>query len=168
MVLCTGFLLTKKLIPLQRSSIGPMLMALTGLVTESKLLLLPAYHCLVTNVCSTLFGNPRDYSLPGSSVHGISQVRILEWVTISFSRGSSPPRYWTCVSCIAISWILYLGPQGKPQVPAWQANKPRDKVLIQGITTLFRKPADQEDDGLVFQGTILPELEFRLLKGEEV
>ena len=32
-----------------------------------------------------------DCSLPGSSVHGISQVRILEWVTISFSRGSSPP-----------------------------------------------------------------------------
>ena len=128
MVLCTVFLLTKKLIPLQRSSIGPMLMALTGLVTESKLLLLPAYYCLVTNVCSTLFGNPRDYRLPGSSVHGISQVRILEWVTISFSRGSSPPRYWTCVSCIAISWILYLGPQGKPQVPAWQANKPRQGV----------------------------------------
>ena len=86
MVLCTVLLLTKKLIPLQRRSIGSMLMALTGLVTESKLLLLPAYYCLVENLCPTLFGNPRDYSLPGSSVHGISQVRILEWVTISFSR----------------------------------------------------------------------------------
>ena len=31
-------------------------------------------------------------SLPGSTVHGISQARILEWVAISFSRGSSPPR----------------------------------------------------------------------------
>jgi len=33
-----------------------------------------------------------DYSLPGSSVHGILQARILEWVAISFSRGSSQPR----------------------------------------------------------------------------
>ena len=42
-----------------------------------------------------------DGSLPGSSVHGISQARILEWVAISFSRGSSQPRDWTCISCIA-------------------------------------------------------------------
>ena len=37
----------------------------------------------------------------GSSVHGILQARILEWVAISFSRGSSQPRDWTQVSCIA-------------------------------------------------------------------
>ena len=41
--------------------------------------------------CLTLC-NPVDYNLPGSSVHGISQARILEWVAISSSRGSSPPR----------------------------------------------------------------------------
>ena len=40
-----------------------------------------------------------DCSPPGSSVPGISQVRILEWVTVSFSRGSSWPRDWTHVSC---------------------------------------------------------------------
>ena len=40
-------------------------------------------------------------SLSGSSVHGILQARILEWVSISFSRGSFPPRDWTQVSCIA-------------------------------------------------------------------
>ena len=39
--------------------------------------------------------------LPGSSVHGILQTRILEWVAISFSRGSSQPRVGTQVSCIA-------------------------------------------------------------------
>ena len=39
-------------------------------------------------------------SLPGSSVHGIFQARILEWVSISFSRGSSQPRDWTQVSRI--------------------------------------------------------------------
>ena len=41
-----------------------------------------------------------DCSLPSSSVHGILQARILEWVAISFSRGSSPPRYWTLVSIL--------------------------------------------------------------------
>ena len=42
-----------------------------------------------------------DCSLPGSSVHGIFQVRVLEWVSISFSRRSSKPRDWTQVSHIA-------------------------------------------------------------------
>ena len=41
-----------------------------------------------------------DYNPPGSSVHRISQARILEWVAISSSRGSSWPRNQTCVSCI--------------------------------------------------------------------
>ena len=41
-----------------------------------------------------------SYSLPGSSVHGISQAIILEWVAISFSRGSSQARDQTWVSCI--------------------------------------------------------------------
>ena len=43
--------------------------------------------------------DPRDYSLPGFSVHGIFQARILEWLSISFSRRSWP-RDWTRVSCI--------------------------------------------------------------------
>ena len=47
-----------------------------------------------------------DCSPPGSSEHGIAQVRILEWVAISFSRGSSPPSNRTCVSCIGRQ-ILY-------------------------------------------------------------
>ena len=45
--------------------------------------------------------DPMDCSLPGSSVHGISQARILEWVAISFSKGSSLPRDRTQVPCIA-------------------------------------------------------------------
>ena len=42
-----------------------------------------------------------DYSPPASSVYGVSQARILEWVAISFSRGSSQPRDQNSVSCIA-------------------------------------------------------------------
>ena len=55
---------------------------------------------LVAQLCPT-HCDPMDGSLPGSAVHGISQARILEWVTISFSTGSSWPRDWTWVSCIA-------------------------------------------------------------------
>ena len=46
-----------------------------------------------------------DYSPPSSSVHGILQARILEWVAISFSRGSAWPRDWTQVSCIAVRFF---------------------------------------------------------------
>ena len=45
--------------------------------------------------------DPVDCSQPGSSVHGILQARILEWVAIPFSRGSSWPKDQTQVSCIA-------------------------------------------------------------------
>ena len=51
----------------------------------------------VTQSCPTLC-NLMDCSLPGSSVHGIFQARILEWVATSFSRGSSQPRARTRVS----------------------------------------------------------------------
>ena len=53
--------------------------------------------CLVTKSCPILC-NPMDCSPPGSSVHGISQARILEWVDISFSRRSSQPRDQTRAS----------------------------------------------------------------------
>ena len=53
-----------------------------------------------------LFSDPMDCSPPGSSVHGISQARTLEWVAMSFSKASSPPRDWTCISCIG-RWVLY-------------------------------------------------------------
>ena len=49
--------------------------------------------------CLTLC-DPMDCRLPGSSIHGILQARILEWVAMPFCRGSSCPRYQTLVSCI--------------------------------------------------------------------
>ena len=53
-------------------------------------------HSVVSDSC-----DPMDWSPPDSSVHGILQARILEWVAISFSRVSSRPRNWTHVSWIA-------------------------------------------------------------------
>ena len=53
----------------------------------------------IAQSCQTLC-DPMDCSLPGSSLHGILQARVLEWVAFSFSRGSSQPRDRTQVSCI--------------------------------------------------------------------
>ena len=56
-------------------------------------------------LCPTLC-DPMDCSLPGSSVNGILQVRILEWLALPSSRGSSQPRDQTCVS-----YVSYTGRQ---------------------------------------------------------
>ena len=60
----------------------------------------PAAAAKSLQSCLTLF-DPVDSSLSGSSVHGILQTRILEWIAIPFFRGSSQRRDWTQVSCIA-------------------------------------------------------------------
>ena len=65
----------------------------------------------VAQPCLTLC-NPMDCSPSGSSVREISQVRILEWVVISFSRGSSQLTDQTCVSCIGRQIVTE--PPGKP------------------------------------------------------
>ena len=57
------------------------------------------HECEVAQLCPTL-SDPMDCSLPGSSVHGIFQARVLEWGAIAFSRGSSQPRDQTRVSRI--------------------------------------------------------------------
>ena len=55
------------------------------------------YESEVAQSCPTL-SDPMDCRLPGSSVHGIFQARVLEWGAIAFSRGSSPPTDPTQVS----------------------------------------------------------------------
>ena len=66
--------------------------------------------CIHVQSYSTLC-DPMDYSLPSSSVHGIFQARLLEWVATHSFRGSSWPRDWTgisCVSCITGRFFLPL------------------------------------------------------------
>ena len=63
-------------------------------------------------LCLT-FCKPRDCSRPGSSVHRILQARIMEWIAISFSRGSSQPRDQTC---IAGRFFTHLSHQGSPSL----------------------------------------------------
>ena len=75
-------------------SSGDLLMALHSdtdvLIRTQVQYLYPWHSCSVTQSCPTLC-NPMDHSLPGSSAHGIFQARILEWVVISYSRGSCRP-----------------------------------------------------------------------------
>ena len=66
--------------------------------------------------CLILF-DPFNHSQPSSFVHEVLPIRILEWVAISSSRGSSPPRDWTHISCIfCIAGGLYTAESpGKPK-----------------------------------------------------
>ena len=59
------------------------------------------YVCVHAQACPTLC-DLMDCSPPGSSVNGILQARILEWVATSSFRGSSWPRDWTCISWISL------------------------------------------------------------------
>ena len=70
-------------------------------LTNERTLILQKWHI---HMCAQLLShvrlcNPLDCRLQYSFLHGIFQTRILEWVAISFSRGSSRPRYRTCISC---------------------------------------------------------------------
>ena len=95
------------------------------------------YACSVTQSCLDSLWLPWT-SLPGSSVHGITLARILEWVVISSSRGSSRPRYRTCDSCGPC-----IGRQILYPLAAWEApNKesPEDKCHVN------EKPQSQKRD----------------------
>ena len=74
----------------------------------------------VTQSCPTLC-NLMDCSLPGSSVHGIFQTRVLEWVAISFSRGSSQPRDRTQASTVKSLSRIWLF--ATPWTVAYQASQ---------------------------------------------
>ena len=84
--------------------------------------------------------DPMDCSPPGSSVHGILQARIQEWVAIPFSRGSSWPRDQTQVSCI-IGRFFTIWDTGKPQINKSKAVcwtlKPKN--LSETLTWLYKK-----------------------------
>ena len=71
-------------------------------------------------LCSPMVANPNSLqplcSPPGSSVHGILQVRILEWVAIPFFRGLSWPRDWILVSCIAGRFFTIWATREAPEI----------------------------------------------------
>ena len=113
-------------------------------------------YVLVTQSCLTLC-DPIDYSTWGSSVRGIPQARLLEWVAIPFSTGSFWPRDQTRVSCIAgrlfTVWTtreassLLSEPPGKPQ--ACQAPLSVEFSRQESCSGLpFPSPGDLSDPGI--------------------
>ena len=106
-------------------------------VSERKVRVKVAQSCLT--VCA-----PVDCNLPGSSVHGVLQARILEWVAIPFSRGSSHPRNWTQVSRIGGGFFMS-EPRGNPKT-----NVVGSLCLLQQIF-----PIQESNQGLLHCGQIL-------------
>ena len=87
------------------------------------------HTCILSHSVVSSSLHPMDYSLPGSSVHGIILERIPEWVAISFSRGSSQPHF-TCQNLEAYvvtrgdkfwheswSWVLKCRQKAESEVP---------------------------------------------------
>ena len=86
----------------------------------------------VTQSCPTLCG-PMDCNLPGSSVHGIFQAGILEWVAIAFSRRSSPLRDRNLVSRILSPWAsdrCLLTVSGVAFTPCLRVGRPREASFL--------------------------------------
>ena len=81
---------------------------------------LPCVHAKSLQLCSTLW-DPMDWSLPGSSVHGILQARMQEWVAISCTRGSFWPLNRAHVSC-HLHWHQGSLAPGKPRTTIWLSN----------------------------------------------
>ena len=112
--------------------------------------------------CLTLC-DPMDCSPPGSSVHGILQARILEWLAISYSRQSPWPRDWTHVSCVfPIGGGCVISHGIFRQYFCWIKDQEKLKptsVKIQNFVILRRTaastPNSWQDDGIIFQKNVI-------------
>ena len=100
----------------------------------ARLLLFCVLFCLVSKLCLILCDS-MDSNLPGSSVHGIFQAKLLEWVAIFFPRGSFWSRDQTCISCIG-KQIFTVEPPGKLKGP-WLCFVLLDSFPLFCIFTLF-------------------------------
>ena len=102
---------------------------------------------------------PMDCSLPGSSVNGIFQGRILEKVAISSSKGSSQPRDGTCISCIG-RWILYTESPVKPKMKITIRERKSGSIKIQRMSSprALRLTLVDSRQGAVWLTTLFSEL----------
>ena len=131
---------------------------------------------LVTQSCLTLC-HPMDCSPPGSSLHGILQARILEWVAISASRGTSP-RILTCISCIeAVSLqseppgkllvILEMGPENISPLPVGSILYIVVKGLRHPLHRRARHWASLSDSAVLFFLLLMAELSAYGIKSSD-
>ena len=111
------------------------------------------YKVLYAESCLTLC-DPMNHSQPGSSVHGIFQARILEWVAISFSRVSSQPKNWTWSTAFQADSLPPEPPQKATNIKSialkqkqkyvsmGQEKKPRDKSTHLWSISLWQRRQD--------------------------
>ena len=124
--------------------------------TVSNLVFFPIYiytfcHlflvCMSAHSCLTLY-DPLDCNRPGSSVHGIFQARILEWVAVSSSRGFFQPRNRTLISCISCTTGRFFTaePSGKPREPLKRVHEEAcARMLISALFVEARLTSRQRD-----------------------
>ena len=93
-------------------------------------------HAKSLQSCPTLC-DPTDCSLPGSSVHGILQAGILEWVAVPSMRGFSQPMDRTQVSCIVGRFLTTWGTREAPRILEWvaypfsrESSPPRNRAKV--------------------------------------
>ena len=105
------------------------------LKTITTLLVRYCCCCEVAQPCPTLC-SPTDCSLPGSSVHGIFQTRILEWVAVSFSRGPSRPRDRT--------WVFHFVGRRFSEMPCKNVCCIRSIAVTRRVENESSEPSDQQ------------------------
>ena len=108
----------------------------------------------VAQLCPTLW-DPMDYSLSGFSIHGVFQARVLEWIAISFSRGSSRPRNQTWVSHIAGRFFTIGATREAPCLPWWRTTCLLDMGMPQSREGNFLEPRNQWLQPLLLSASIL-------------
>ena len=128
-------------------------------------------HATSLHSCPTLC-DPMDCSLPGSSVHGILQARLLEWVAMPSSGGCSRPRDQTCISSVSCTgrWVLYyschLGsPFYYPVSSEFTCRGPgKDEKSLPGWTLprSFNRTAERDFPSGEWIGLMLPTEEYQL------
>jgi len=132
------------------------------------------FQVFVVQSCPTLCNDPMNCSPPGSSVHGILQARILEWVAISFSRGSSQPEDWTHVSCIGrqICSLQFANEKSKEGRFAFPSHQPSIMCISSATAVLahalFRlsPSANSSNPVIIFKLKSLHLLKTRTTKGK--
>ena len=121
----------------------------------------PVVKVKVAQLCLTLC-DPMDCSSPGSSLHGIPQASILEWIAIPFSRGSYRPRNHTRVSCIArgffTSWATFpvveaakstISGPGHFKINSWYTHLMNLPVLPSSLFLFFTSQPRVENQHLI-------------------
>ena len=95
-----------------------------------------------------LFVTPWTLCSPsGSSVHGILQARILEWVAVPLSRGSFWPRDWTLVSCIAGRFFTSWASREAPKPPGFSVHGIFQARILEWVDIPFSRGSSQSRDG---------------------